>query len=177
MSDLAATNCGCDNGCNNNGCGNNGCGILGSGNNNCLLWLIVLLFLGNNNSDCGCGCTDNTWILIILLLFFGGNGNGCGCGCGFWSEFPGLMRYAGTKYGQEWKGQGFFPCPFPFPLLCSLSLSIVLINAKGTPVLLLPLLSAILLLSPDTGNIYLIEGISLRNRNGILSFHKNSTPF
>ena len=72
MSDLAATNCGC----NNEGCG---CSSI--------IWLIILLSCcgngGNNfgfgNNGCGgndgCGCL---WI-ILLLLFCGG---GCG-GNGF----------------------------------------------------------------------------------------------
>ena len=76
MSDLAATNCGCNDG------GNNCCSII---------WIIILLSLcggcGNNgsgfnfgNNGCGgndgCGCL---WI-ILLLLFCGG---GCGGGNGF----------------------------------------------------------------------------------------------
>lgn len=93
MSDLAATNCGC-----------NSCGNGGFSNS----WLIILIFLfifGGNcfgnimgggcgcNDDCGCNnsiCGGNTWIwLIIILLFcncgnsgFGGCGCGCSCGCG-----------------------------------------------------------------------------------------------
>lgn len=78
MSDLAATNCGCNEG---NGC----CSII---------WILLLLsccgngsgFFGGNscdNNNCSC-------IWIILLLFFCGgcndgigfNNNGCGCGCG-----------------------------------------------------------------------------------------------
>ena len=81
MSDLAATNCGCDNGC---GCGNNGCG-LSLGNNSCcsILWIIILLCLcGNNGWGCnnGCGCGgDSCWIIIVLLLLCGNDGCGCGC--------------------------------------------------------------------------------------------------
>jgi hypothetical protein len=76
MSDLSATNCGCDNNCGN-----------GWGNNSCL-WIILLLFFcggcGNNRmGDNGCGC-DCLWI-ILLLFFCGGCGNNrmgdCGCGC------------------------------------------------------------------------------------------------
>ena len=72
MSDLAATNCGCNDG------GNNCCSII---------WIIILLSLcgcGNNgsgfnfgNNGCGndgCGCI---WI-ILLLLFCGGGCNGNG---------------------------------------------------------------------------------------------------
>lgn len=80
MSELSATNCGCDN--SPTTCGN-GCGI-----SSCL-WILILLFCcgcgnsGNNNyyghsGDCGGGC-DCIW--IILLLLFCGNGNGFGCGC------------------------------------------------------------------------------------------------
>ena len=87
MSDLAATNCGCEDrggcgcGCaNNSGCGcdnscgcNNGCGCnsgwgLSGGNNSCcnILWIIILLCLcGNNNCGCNNGC--------------GGCGNGDNC--------------------------------------------------------------------------------------------------
>lgn len=91
MSDLTATNCGCNdscgcagaqnnngcnsciwiilllffcggnNGCGNNGCGNNGCGILGGGNNGCCDWII--------------------WILLLSCFCGNGNGSGCGCGC------------------------------------------------------------------------------------------------
>ena len=39
MSDLTATNCGCNNSCGNNNCGN---GIFG---NSCI-WIILLLFCG-----------------------------------------------------------------------------------------------------------------------------------
>ena len=85
MSDLSATNCGC-----NNNCGCNG-GFFG-GDNSCL-WIILLLlfcggcggngFLSNGN---GCGCNDNNnscgcnfiWILLLLSCC-GGCGNGCGC--------------------------------------------------------------------------------------------------
>lgn len=72
MSDLAATNCGCNDGC--------GC--------NSIIWIIILLSccgngtsLFNSNND---GC-DNSCIWIILLLLFCGNGMGSGrsgCGCG-----------------------------------------------------------------------------------------------
>lgn len=84
MSDVAATNCGCD----NNGCGNsisNGGGFGG----NSILWIIILLcFCGNGCGNNGCGNGfggDNCCILIVLLLLCGcGNGNGYGnngCGC------------------------------------------------------------------------------------------------
>ena len=49
MSDLTATNCGCNNSCGNNNCGN---GIFG---NSCI-WIILLLFCGGgcgNNNGCG----------------------------------------------------------------------------------------------------------------------------
>ncbi|MDD6637342.1 MAG: chorion class high-cysteine HCB protein 13 [Lachnospiraceae bacterium] len=74
MSDLAATNCGCntcDNGCNS-------CNII---------WIILLLscFCGNGSSFSmnggNCGNDNCCWIIILLLLFCNnGNGNGCGCG-------------------------------------------------------------------------------------------------
>ncbi len=95
MSDLAATNCGCDCGCGcdsgcstgcgcNNNCGcNNGCGtsLFGNGGNSCscILWIICLMCCCGNNSGCGCnnnGCNDSCWIIILLLLLCG---NGCGC--------------------------------------------------------------------------------------------------
>ena len=74
MSDLAATNCGCNDGC---GCSS-------------IIWIIILLSccgnggsgLFSNNND---GCGDNSCIWIILLLLFCGNGFGgssSGCGCG-----------------------------------------------------------------------------------------------
>ena len=89
MSDLTATNCGCNNSCsNNNGCGN---GLFG---NSCI-WIILLLFCGgcgNNNSGCGLLGNNNSgndcceWLIWILLLscFCGGscsNNNGCGSSC------------------------------------------------------------------------------------------------
>ena len=92
MSDLTASNCGCDND-NRCGCNNN---VFG-GNSNSWIWIILLLsccggcgngfFGGNNNCGCGCGCgTDtisnfggNSCIWIIILLFFCGGGNNNGC--------------------------------------------------------------------------------------------------
>ena len=67
MSDLAATNCGCNDG------GSNCCSII---------WIIILLSLcGNNgsgfnfgNNGCGndgCGCL---WIILLLLFCNGGCG-------------------------------------------------------------------------------------------------------
>lgn len=80
MSDLSATNCGC----------NNNCGSI-FGNNGCnWIWIILLLFccggcgnggmLGSNN--CGCGCDNNNncceWLIWILLIScFCGNNNSC----------------------------------------------------------------------------------------------------
>ena len=72
MSDLTATNCGCNNSCGNNNCGN---GIFG---NSCI-WIILLLFCGGgcgNNNGCGLlgnnnGCGGNDcceWLIWILLL-------------------------------------------------------------------------------------------------------------
>ena len=87
MSDLTATNCGCNNsstwGGNNNGCG---C--------NWIIWILLLsCFCGGNNNGCGgilggnngCGCNDGCsnnsceWLIWILLIscFCGGNNNGC----------------------------------------------------------------------------------------------------
>lgn len=81
MSDLTATNCGCNNG-------------VESGNNNSW-WIIILLLLfcgGNNNGigggiggGCGGGCgfgDCSCLILILLLLCCCGNGNGNGVGGG-----------------------------------------------------------------------------------------------
>ena len=80
MSDLAATNCGCerDNNCRND------CGCFG----NNFIWLIILFACCGNNSwgGCGngCGCGNDNCCLIIILLLLCGNkwgGNGCGiCG-------------------------------------------------------------------------------------------------
>ena len=86
VSDLAATNCGCNGGCtgsNNGGC--NSCSII--------IWIILLSCLcGNGNGtglsnvfgcgngdDCGCGggCGNNSCVWLILILLF------CGGGCGF----------------------------------------------------------------------------------------------
>ena len=70
MSDLAATNCGC-NGCNEG----NGCGC------NSIIWIIILLFCccGNNTMSFGNnGCSDNnnSCLIIILLLLCCGGCNG-----------------------------------------------------------------------------------------------------
>lgn len=85
MSDLAATNCGCNDdrtscGC---GCGCNGgtgLGTFGGDSCSCILWFIILMSLCGNNgfgrSGCGCG-TDSCWILVVLLLLCGNNGCGC----------------------------------------------------------------------------------------------------
>lgn len=81
MSDLSATNCGCNNNCSN---------TLGNSCN--LIWIILLLSCfggcGNGTSilsgnSCGCGCGDNNnnsceWLIWILLLScFCGNNNSC----------------------------------------------------------------------------------------------------
>ncbi|MCM1191397.1 MAG: chorion class high-cysteine HCB protein 13 [Butyrivibrio sp.] len=92
MSDLTATNCGC----------NDSCGCANAQNNNgfggCFWIILLLLFCGNGTNSLsggnGCGCGNGTsglfggnggcceWIIWILLLsYFCGNGNGCGCGC------------------------------------------------------------------------------------------------
>ena len=77
MSDLSATNCGCERN-EKSGCGCN--------NNSCIWIILILLFCGNNSwgmGRSGCGCGDNSclWI-IILLIFCGGFGNNrSGCGC------------------------------------------------------------------------------------------------
>lgn len=95
MSDLTATNCGCNNSCE---CRNNG--MMGGS----CIWIILLLFFCNGNNGCGngilggnscnngCnnGCDNNgcDWIIwIILLSCFCGNGSGlfggnsCNNGC------------------------------------------------------------------------------------------------
>lgn len=69
MSDLSATNCGCNNSCSNN---RSSCGF---GGDNCC-WIIILLLLcsgsgsgfGFNNNGCGDnnGCSCILWILILL---------------------------------------------------------------------------------------------------------------
>jgi len=88
MSDLQASNCGCNQPTN---C-DNGCGFGGFGN---WIWILLLLCCcgnGNGNGGCGisnfgggCGCGESngcgSWIWILLLLCCCGNGNG-GCGCG-----------------------------------------------------------------------------------------------
>lgn len=71
MSDLAATNCGCNN--------DGGCGC------NSIIWIIILLSLCNNNSGIslnnnGCGNNDGCgclWIILLLLFCNGGCNNGC----------------------------------------------------------------------------------------------------
>ena len=80
MSDLTATNCGC----NNNGVG--GANSFGG----CFWIILLLLFCNGNGNGCGNGCgngilggNDNNnccewliWILLISCLC--GNNNGCG---------------------------------------------------------------------------------------------------
>lgn len=82
MSDLSATNCGCNNRSNDCGCGN------AFGGDSCT-WIIILLLLfscggcGNgllSGNSCGCGDNNNgcsCLILILLLFCCGGNGFGC----------------------------------------------------------------------------------------------------
>lgn len=93
MSDITATNCGCErdcgcnNGCNNgcnggcnNGCNGNGLFNFWGGNGNCsfILWILILLACCGNNDGCGCGNNDNNYCLILLILLCcGGCGNGC----------------------------------------------------------------------------------------------------
>ena len=71
MSDLSATQCGC----NNSREGSNGCSNL--------IWLIILLSLFNNNDGCGSGigllnnsengCCNLIWLLLILSCCCGNN--------------------------------------------------------------------------------------------------------
>ena len=67
MSDLAATNCGCDD---RNGCSS-------------IIWILLLLCCCGNGhgffggDGCGNGC-DSIWI-ILLILCCCGNGHGFGC--------------------------------------------------------------------------------------------------
>ena len=90
MSDLTATNCGCNN--NSCGCNNNRSGFFGG---SCIWIILLLIFCGNGNgilggnccNDCDNGCGNNNcceWIIWILLIScFCGNNNGCGCNnCG-----------------------------------------------------------------------------------------------
>lgn len=69
MSDLAATNCNTECGCNNDG----GCSWI--------IWILILLSCcGNNNGfgnfGCGCGNNDSSCIIwILLILCCCGNGN------------------------------------------------------------------------------------------------------
>ncbi len=79
MSDLTATNCGSNCGCEGNS----------FGNNNNILFILLILFAcggcggcGNNNifggnNGCGCGC--ESIIIILLLLSCCGGGNVFGC--------------------------------------------------------------------------------------------------
>ncbi|MDD3615898.1 MAG: hypothetical protein PHC41_06680 [Lachnospiraceae bacterium] len=85
MSDLAATNCGCD--CDDRCSGGNS--LFGGGDSgcSCIVWILLLsclcgngggLFGGNScGSSCGCNSgSDNNFIWIILLLAC------CGGSCG-----------------------------------------------------------------------------------------------
>ena len=68
MSDLSATNCGCDCGREVDSCGNNSC-----------IWIILLLLFcggcGNGRNSWGNNGCDNSCLWIIILLFCCG---GCG---------------------------------------------------------------------------------------------------
>lgn len=61
MSELQATNCGCDNSCN-------------SGSNCCWIIILLLLFGCGNSCGIGFGGDNSCWIIIILLFFCGGWG-------------------------------------------------------------------------------------------------------
>ena len=73
MSDLSATNCGCE------------CDERNGSNNSCMWLILLLLFCGGGcgHNDCGYGggC-DNSCLMIILLLF-------CCGGCGSLGNFNG----------------------------------------------------------------------------------------
>ena len=66
MSDLTATNCGCNDSC--------GCANTQSNGGGCGSWIWILLLLcccnGNGGNNCGCGCGNGNSL-------FGGNGGGC----------------------------------------------------------------------------------------------------
>lgn len=72
MSDLAATNCGCE-------CGGND-SSWGFSNN--WIWIIILLSLcGNNRSSwnrSNDGCGNSCWWIILLLFFCCGDNRDCG---------------------------------------------------------------------------------------------------
>ena len=86
MSDLVATNCG-------NNCGCERC-ERNSGSSCCnIIWILLILSFFSGNG-CGCGsffnnngdndCCSIIWILLLLSCCGGSNffgGNGCGCGC------------------------------------------------------------------------------------------------
>jgi len=85
MSDLQASNCGCNQPTN---C-DNGCGFGGFGN---WIWILLLLCCcGNGGFNFGCGCGGNScgnscgigfgcdFIWILILLCCCGNGNSCFC--------------------------------------------------------------------------------------------------
>ena len=58
------------------------CGF-GSGNDNGIIWIILLLCLCGNNNGCGNnGWGESSWSWIILLLCCCNNGNSISNGCG-----------------------------------------------------------------------------------------------
>ena len=82
MSDLTATNCGCDTGC-NSGCGAGNNSIFNTGSCGCSIIGIILLlnlFCGNGCGQSSCGCGENNNCLLILLLLLCCNGD---CGLNF----------------------------------------------------------------------------------------------
>ena len=85
MSDLTATNCGCNN---SNGTSNASNGFFGG---NCGWLILLLLFCGGGCGNNGTSLLSNDgnscceWIIWLLILscICGGNGNNNGCGCGY----------------------------------------------------------------------------------------------
>lgn len=77
MSDLSATQCGC----NNTREGNNGCCSL--------IWLIILFSICGNNDGCGCGGG---------MGLFNNNNDGCGCGCNSWIWILILLSCCGNSF-------------------------------------------------------------------------------
>ena len=156
MSDLTATNCGCNT---STTYGNNGCGC---GNN--FIWIILLLSCcgGNNGlfgggngcgNSCGNGCgmgfgggNSCEWLIWILLIscFCGGgnaasNNDSCGCGgcgggcggCGGWT----VSAFA--PFPWHWSA---LPCPLhglpllpePSPWVPATSAKLVSVPAVST---------------------------------------------
>ena len=153
MSDLAATNCGCDCGCGcdsgcstgcgcNNNCGcNNSCGtsLFGNGGNSCscILWIICLYY-----SVAAAAEQVLSVIMAVAVAMTAAGSSSFFCFCA-------EMDAAATIAADLLKRQRSFPLPFLLPFFCLLLFLFFLFQ---------------------TFQIYLIKSISIYNKHFFLFF-------